>query len=380
MHRRAALLASLIAILGPGLDAQSLPSLAELQARARADSNDPVAHFALAQAWLRSKQGDSARRSLETAILIDREFAPAYVLLGSLEEAQLPPGSFALLRANGQIRLVRLPRSGVQDTTALLFRRAFLLDPLQAFYAANALHMPYEWAGTLEHAMREYRRNRLEEAAALFDTVIVKSDQRHKPPPPFAIWYHARSEFELQHVDSAINDMERLLDQAMRDSTVLGDYASRSVRYIIAFLNQRAGHYQEAERLYRQLVEEDVSLDLAHTQLANIYEAQHRWPEAVQERRNALSVASGDPTLLYDLGTTLLEAGQTAEAADTLRRVVIQNPRESRADYMLGIAAARLGANQEARDAYNRFLQLAPSRYTDMIADAKERLAHLPPP
>jgi Flp pilus assembly protein TadD len=164
----------------------------------------------------------------------------------------------------------------------------------------------------------------------------------------------------------------------MRDSTVLGDYASRSVRYIIAFVNQRAGHYQEAERLYRQLVEEDISLDLAHTQLANIYETQQRWPEAVQERRSALAVASGDPTLLYDLGTTLLEAGQTAEAADTLSRVVLLNPRESRASYMLGIAAARLGKFQEAREAYDRFLQLAPSRYADMIADAKARREHLP--
>lgn len=378
MNARTALLACLTVLATAGLAAQHAPSLADLEARARADSNDPVAHFTLAQAWLQANQSDSARRSLETAILIDHEFAPAYVLLGSIEVAQLPPGSFALLQANGQIRFVRLPRPGVQDTTALLFRRAFLLDPLQGFYAANGLHMPYEWAGTLEHAMREYRRNRLKEAAALFDTVIVKSDQRHKPPPLFALWFHARSEVELQQFDSAINDMERLLDQAMRDSTVLGDYASRSVRYIIAFLNQRGGHYQEAERLYRQLVEEDMSLDLAHTQLANIYEAQQRWPEAVQERRSALAVASGDPTLLYDLGTTLLEAGQTAEAADTLRRVVALNPRESRASYMLGIAAARLGQYQEARTAYDRFLQLAPSRYVDMIADAKARRDHLP--
>jgi tetratricopeptide (TPR) repeat protein len=378
MNARAAQLAFLIVLFGTGLDAQRAPSLAELAARARADSNDPVAHFALAQAFLEAKQVDSARHSLETAILIDREFSPAYVLLGSIEMAQLPWATMMTLQSNGTTLRFRLP--GTQDTMALLFRRAFLLDPLNGFFTANGLYMPYEWAGTLGHGMREYRRNRFEEAAALFDTVIVKSDQRHKPPPPFALWFHARSEVELQRFDSAINDMERLLDQAMRDSTVLGDYASRSVRYIIAFLNQRAGHYQEAERLYRQLVEEDISLDLAHTQLANIYETQQRWPEAVQERRSALAVASGDPTLLYDLGTTLLEAGQTAEAADTLSRVVLLNPRESRASYMLGIAAARLGKFQEAREAYDRFLELAPSRYAEMIADAKARREHLPAP
>lgn len=61
--------------------AQGALSLSDLQARAHADSNDPVAHFALAQAYLQAKQVDSACRSLEAAILIDREFAPAYLFL-----------------------------------------------------------------------------------------------------------------------------------------------------------------------------------------------------------------------------------------------------------------------------------------------------------
>jgi tetratricopeptide (TPR) repeat protein len=376
MNVRAALLACLTVFATAGLAAQHAPSLADLEARARTDSNDPAAHFALAQAWLQAKQQDSARRALETAILIDREFAPAYLLLGRIEGVLLPAPLIAM-QANGRIRFVRLPRPGTQDSAALLFRRAFLLDPLQEMYPASSLDMPVAWRGTLEHALREYRLNRLEAAAAIFDTVIMQSDRQHKPVPPVALWYHALSEVGVHQLDTAISDMERLLDRAMRDSTVFGSYASRSVRYVLAFLNQRAGHYQEAERLYRQIVEEDLSVDLAHVQLANIYEAQQRWPEAIQERRNALLVASGDPTLLYDLGVTLLEAGQASEAADTLRRVVILNPRESRASYMLGIAAARLGTYQEARDAFTRFLELAPSRYVDMIADAKARRDHL---
>ena len=52
MNARAAPFASLIAALGPGPHAQSLPSRAELQARA--DSNDPVVHYALAQGFLQA--------------------------------------------------------------------------------------------------------------------------------------------------------------------------------------------------------------------------------------------------------------------------------------------------------------------------------------
>jgi len=384
MYTRGASLAFLAVVGLRGLYAQQAPSLAELQSRARADSNDPVVHYALAQAYLQAKRDDSARRSLETAILIDREFAPAYLLLGRIEVARLPAPVITLLRANGQIRFVRLrgpaavDPGATRDSSELLFRRAFLLDPLQEMYPATAEDMPMVWRETLGHALREYRRDHYDAAAAIFDTVIIQSDRRHKPPPPAALWYHALTEIGLQRFDTAIDDMERLLDRAMRDSTVFADYASRNVRYTLAFLNQRAGRYEEAERLYRQIIEEDLSLDLAHLQLANIYEAQQRWAEAVQERRAALAVATGDPTLLYDLGVTLLDAGQAAEAADTLRRVVALNPRESRASYMLGIATARLGRYQEARDAYGRFLQLAPSRYADMVADAKARLAHLP--
>jgi len=373
------LLAGLTISAAAGLAAQHPPSLAELQARARADSNDPAAHFAVAQAWFQAKQNDSARRSLEKAILIDREFAPAYLLLGRSEGALLPASLIAIQQVTGGIVFVRLKRPSTQDSAALLLRRGFLLDPLQEAYPLASLYIPVAWRGTLEHALREYRLNRLETAAAIFDTVIMQSDRQHKPPPTVALWYHTLSEVGVHRLDSAIKDVERLLDRAMRDSTSFPYDASRSVRYTLAFLNQRAGHYQEAERLYRQVLEEDISVDLAHMQLANIYEAQQRWPEAVQERRSALMVATGDPTLLYDLGVTLLEAGQTAEAADTLRRVVTLNPRESRASYMLGIAASRQGAYHEARDAYDRFLQLAPSRYADMIADAKARRDHLPP-
>ena len=62
MILRVTLLASLTISATAGLAAQHAPSLAELQARARADSNDPAAHIAVAQAWFQAKQNDSARR------------------------------------------------------------------------------------------------------------------------------------------------------------------------------------------------------------------------------------------------------------------------------------------------------------------------------
>jgi tetratricopeptide (TPR) repeat protein len=234
------------------------------------------------------------------------------------------------------------------------------------------------WRGTLSLGLRHFRQNQFDRAIAVFDSVIGQADRQRKEVPPVALWYHALSAASIQRFDLAITDMERLLDRAFRDSTMRGDVLGRSVRYVLARLHQRAGHLQEAERLYRQLAEEDLSLDLAHLHLATIYESQQRWSEAVQERRYALAIESDDPTMLYDLGLSLLEAGQTSEAAATLRRVLSLNPRESRAHYVLGIAETRLGNPQAARVAYDRFLQLAPSRYGNMIADARARRERLP--
>lgn len=353
--------------------------LAELEARAHADSNDPVALYELARAYLRLRRIYEARALLETAVRIDGEYPAAYTLLGQLEKAQAAPITPVMERsADGRIRVVGIRADPSLDSAARLFRRSVLLDPMQEIYPPNPQQLPPSERSTLWHGLQEFWSTRFGSAAGAFETAILKADRKHKPPPPLALWYHALSEVGIQHLDSAIEDVERLLDRAMRDSTVFADYASRSVSYALAYLHQQAGHFQEAERLYRQLIEQDLSLDLAHLQLARIYEVEERWPEAVQERREALAIASNDPALLYDLGATLLESGQPGEAADTLRQVVAENPRNARAYYMLGIADGRLRQFQAARDAYDRFLQLAPSRYEDMIADAKARRAHLP--
>ena len=353
-------------------------SLKDLEARARADSNDPVVLFDLALGYVRAKKNDDARRALEAAIQVDREFAPAYTLLARLRLTQFAPPMALRRQADGRLRVVVLRADSSMDSTSRLLRRAFLLDPLQDIDPAESSDLPMVWRGTLSLGLRYFRQSQFDRAISVFDSVIGQADRQRKEVPPVALWYHALSAVSIQRFDLAITDMERLLDRAFRDSTMLGDVVSRSVRYVLARLHHRAGHLQEAERLYRQLAEEDLSLDLAHIHLANIYESQQRWSEAVQERRYALAIESDDPTMLYDLGLSLLEAGQTSEAAATLRRVLALNPRESRAHYVLGIAEARLGNPQAARVAYDRFLQLAPSRFGDMIADARARRERLP--
>jgi len=54
------------------------------------------------------------------------------------------------------------------------------------------------------------------------------------------------------------------------------------------------------------------------------------------------------------------------------------SPRYAPAYYLLGRVEEEMGLGAEARDAYTKFLAIAPQRLRDLVADAKQRLAKLP--
>jgi tetratricopeptide (TPR) repeat protein len=377
MNARTTLVACLTVFATAGLAAQHAPSLADLEVRARADSNDPLALYYLAQAYVDSGRTKGAQHLLETAVKIDGEFAAAYALLGRLEVFRSGPSGAFLARAADVYP--ELLGDSSRDSATLLFRRSAQLDPMQEFDPSAAFEAPASWRSQYWGALQEFWHRRFDRAAAKLGDAIAKADRKHKAPSLTALWYHALAEYDLQHVDSSAADLERLLRVLQGDSAVPGNTSQR-VRYALAYVNQQADHAEAAESLYQQVVERDLSLDLAHMQLARLYESSARWPEATRERRAALEITPENSTFLYDLGVTLLEAGQLSEAADTLHAVIVRCPRNTRAYYALGLALERLQQPQAARDAYGLFLQLAPSRYTEMIADAKVRLAHLPLP
>ena len=305
---------------------------------------------------------------------IDGEFAAAYALLARIRVIRSGAnGVFSDRFAVAHPSVL----AGSPDSATLLFRRSALLEPMQELDPPAGLEQPASWRSPLWGALQEFWHGRFDQSAAKLQLAIAKADKKHHAPPPVALWYHALSEYSLRHVDTSIVDLERLLDAIKIDSSLLEQSTNQRVRYALAYLHQLAGHTQAAESLYQQVIERDLSLDLAHMQLARLYETEERWTDAIRERRAALMIAPEDPTFLYDLGVTLLEAGELSEAADTLRRVVVRCPRNTRAYYALGLTLERMRQPQSAGAAYDRFLQLAPSRYAEMISDAKARREHL---
>jgi len=364
------------------------PSLANLETRARADSNDPVAHYNVAVVLFDKHRYEDAERSLRQAIAIDAHYAPALLLLSrTLFQRAYPRGGYMMPFASGR-RIVFL-RVGASNTDSIrevkgeavqLRRRGFLLDPLLELGSPGREWLPVRWAGTLSKALHDYEHGQWASAAAGFQTVI---DRTLRPTdstdvPPVALWYRARTAIHTNDYETAIHDLRWLARLRAPDSTsrVLewNPFVGEELQYILAYVHQQAGRSDEAIALYQEVLSRNLSLDIAHSHLADIYETQQRWPEAVQERRRAIDANPDDPGLMFELGSTLAYAGQYEEAEQVLTRFAETHSRESRAYYLLGFTAMRLHKPQAAREALARYLALAPSRYADQIADARRRL------
>ena len=91
----------------------------QLQAQARADSNDPVAHFNLASALFKARRYRDAEQPLLEALRIDPQYAPALLLLSRNNEAQTFGGIAVVAR---QHRILFMRVGPLADENARLRR------------------------------------------------------------------------------------------------------------------------------------------------------------------------------------------------------------------------------------------------------------------
>ena len=368
--------------VAPDLGGQATPSrgLVELQALVQADSNDPAAHFDLANALFKAKRYPDAEQSLRTAVMIDPQYAPALKLLAEVNELQ-HNAPLAIVFSGRRILFMRLDPNASEN--AFLRRRAFLIDPLLEIGPPDRNMLPAAWRGTLGLGLYHYDRQHWGEAATQFQAVIDKTTKPNDSTkvPPVALWFRARCALKVGDYDGAIRRLQWLLSLRLQDSTeqrMWNPFAGEELRYILAYVYQQAGRWDEAVLRYQAVIEQDLGLDAAHTHMAEIYEAQARWPEAVEERVRAIHANPDGASVVFNLGSTLTAAGRYAEAEPVLERYAAGYPREARTFYLLGVTRAALGKPAGARDAFTQFLALAPHRYEDRIADAKHRLTTLP--
>jgi len=392
MPRRIVLLLFTLATAATPLPAQfRLPvKLEELERRAKADSNDPAAHFNVALAYWNAKRWADAERSLRLAITIDPRFAPAYMALHYLPYAQ----RHRLWDEVGERRVPEEWNARMQESESF-FRRAYVIDPLVELRSGDVVqprstaylqelelvfgeHVRDYYDGLDQYFLGEYGK-----AYERFARVINSIDGDRHPDriPSNVLWWHGLASARVEKWPEAISDfgmlMDRSLEPTRRDSLVHFPLRTNEFRYVQAYLKQRSGKVNEAIDLYREAITNDIGLYMAHVRLAEMYETAQMLDQAVLSRRNAVNANPDDASLLVDLGKTLATIGRFGDAVEPLRQASDMNPRDARAYFYLGLVLEQLGNKNDARAALTSFTSLAPSRYERQIAIARQHLAAL---
>jgi tetratricopeptide (TPR) repeat protein len=365
-------------------------SLKELESRAVQDSLDAAAHYNVALAYWNEKRFDDAERELKTAGVIDPRFAEAFLALAYLPYARRPK-----LWAEESRDKVPQEWKQVLEDSDRMYRRAFLLNPMVDLRIAGAVTPPRDpswetlFADVYEfyfQAFDDMLQGNYEKAYGRF--VKLHRERRLAGPgqgklPLSVFWFEGLAAAHTQRWNEADKSFEHLIDESIafekkhEDDLIRIPLRTNEYRYFLASIRHAGGSTEEALKLYRQALENDIGLYMAHVQMANIFEAQRQYPEAIEERKRAVDSNPDDASLLLDLGVTIGKSGQLAEAVEVLQRAAEANPRDARVHFWTGLCQAEQGKRDEAKASLTRFVAMAPSRWDKQIGLAKQRLQAL---
>ena len=363
-----------------------------VQALARADSNDAEIQFYLALAYWQKHKWKETDSLLRLAIRLDPRFAEGYLALYYLPFARR-------LTLADEVSRGRIPKAWepVVEEANKFYQRAFRTNPLvdlRVFSVASEIEEPrvndytsteyliyeryYAWyfdLGLTRYGSAYERLKRL--AQREFD------ESKHPDRvPDYILWYRGLAAAHSRQFPAAITDFQtlltRILKKQQRDEIVHVPLEDNEYRFMLAALHHVTGHADSAAALYREALEHDLGLLMAHTYLAAIYEDAGQADSALVERQRAAEVSQDDPTALFDYAASLFNVQRTADAEEPLRRAVQISPRYAPAYYLLGRVLEERGRGPEARESYTQFLTLAPRRLGDLILDARQRLAKAP--
>lgn len=358
-----ALLAGALGAVASPATAQ-IPTRAELAAmrvRIQSDSCDPDLYFLLGRTLAFYQQWDAADSSLQQAVALNPQNAAAWLAAATVQNANRR--YWERLRRIGAESEEREHRRRNE-----MVRRSLALDPLLSPADAHV-----------------GERASSGESFAYLDLVRTAALRRYGPLDsvgPGLLWTHARAAARDFRYPVAIADVQALVRVAsareQRGLTEVAPFRLADFQYLLADLFHLAGDRATATRLYHDVLAADISMFMAHVQLARIAEADGDTVRAIRERRAAAEANPDDHTLLLDLGVALQHAGRPAEAEEAFRQARSLQARDPWVHYRLGVFLDERGRRQEAVASLETFVAIAPAAWTAPLADARQRLGRVP--
>lgn len=363
--------------------------LGELEQRVKRDSNDAAAHYNVALGYWNARRFDDVERELRTAIVLEPRFAPAHLALAYLPFGRRPKLWDDIYKRNRADSIRQIMTASNQQE-----RMAFLIDPLVnlAIIGATRPGKDVRWDMFEDghdlydiyfQGYDDIEQGRYDDAFFNFNRLLEMWRRGSNGTPPQEwIWWRAMAASRIPaKYDIAIEGFRQVLQSSegmeRSDTVYQVPLKTNEIRYLIATVYQRSGHIREAVSGYREVLQNDIGMYMAHVQLADLFESERRYDEAIEERRQAAAVNPDDPSLLLDLGITLGKAGLFPEAVQSLTEAYTANPRDSRTVFWLGLAELQLNHRDRARDHFTHFVSMAPTRLASQVAMARQRLSEL---
>jgi len=152
----------------------------------------------------------------------------------------------------------------------------------------------------------------------------------------------------------------KVIDLAVRRSISESNEEAAYNLYVAASaIDEEPSKYDQAERMYREAILLDPTLDVAYTNLGNIYHRRGRVAAAMELYHRALLADPRQVEALYNLGYCVLNDDPKL-AADYFRRAIDADPRFADAHFNLGQALHELGDYAAAVPCWKAYLELEP--------------------
>lgn len=136
------------------------------------------------------------------------------------------------------------------------------------------------------------------------------------------------------------------------------------------------GNFVEAESMYRQALRMKPDFGEAYNNLGNILSLQKRFDEAEEAFRQAFAFMPGRAEIHNNLGNLLFDSGRYEEAEKSYRKAIVLNPDYHQAYANRGNSLLTLGRRDAAVKSYQRAIELKPD-YVEALVGLGQTLNHL---
>lgn len=139
---------------------------------------------------------------------------------------------------------------------------------------------------------------------------------------------------------------------------------SKRARANLAYTYDQQGRYEEARRIYEDILLQYPNDAFIHTKLALIFQNPryqgHNPQRAFESYNKALDINPNDIVTLYNAGLLLLDAGNYDQAETFFRRSLEINPRFVHGIFGLGMTLVKKGRIGEGKAALEKALEIDP--------------------